>query len=354
MPYRSIKVMRMILLKIKLVITGILTVISIVCLPAYFINGVIAEVPSASAKLIPSSIEDISTRSYHYFTIKEGGEIQNYTQGSYAYDAKNLPIAQNQTICPKQNETIIYIHGEWANEKSAIEQLNRIAMSIGANNYQTCLVGFTWDSNSAISIDGWQIAKTTAENSGLNLAQFILDYKTRCKDTNIRLIAHSLGASVVNSTLVTLNNNEKWNSNGFKITSIHLLGAAINNDAIARNTTLGKAIEKLVGDFYNLYDPEDNMLEYVYNHIENHDALGLLGVQHNLPLPRHYHERNIESELVPISDADANNSLDCFDSFVILPGDNHCGYMGYRMLHPFDNLLRDDGSIDVVVQDWSQ
>jgi hypothetical protein len=147
--------------------------------------------------------------------------------------------------------------------------------------------------------------------------------------------------------LITLNNNEKWNSNGFKITSIHLLGGAINNNAIARNTTLGKAIERVVDD------PEDNMLEYVYDHIENHDALGLLGAQHNLPLPRHYHERNIESELVPIPDADANGSLDCFDSFVILPGDNHCVYMGYRLLHPFEDLLRDDGSIDVVVQDWS-
>jgi hypothetical protein len=75
------------------------------------------------------------------------------------------------------------------------------------------------------------------------------------------------------------------------------------------------------------------MLEYVYSHIENHDALGLhsLGAQHNLPLPRHYHERNTESELVPVPDADANGSLDCFDSFVFLPGDNHCGY---RLLHP--------------------
>lgn len=330
-----------------------LTVISTVCLPICFVNGVIAEVPPGSAKVISSSVEAISTRSYHYFTIKEGKEIQNDSQGAYAYYAKNLPAVQNRTICPKQNETVIYIHGEWTDEKSAIEQLNRIAMSIKANNYEIYLIGFSWDSNSAISKDGWQTAKTAAEKNGLELAQFILDFKTRCKDTNIRLIAHSLGANVINSTLVTLNNDEKWTNNGFKITSIHLLGAAINNNAIARNTTLGKAIEKVVDDFYNLYDPEDNMLEYVYSHIENHDALGLLGAQHNLPLPRHYHERNTESELVPIPDADANGSLDCFDSFVILPGDNHCGYIGYRLLHPFENLIRDDGSMDAVVQDWS-
>lgn len=344
------------LVKTKLMIMGILlclTVTFIVCLPIYFTNGVIAEVPLSSAKAKSSSTGAISTRSYHYFTIKEEKEIQNDSQGAYTYYANNLSIIQNRTICPKQNETAIYIHGEWTDEKSASEQLNRIAMSIRANNYEIYLIGFSWDSNSAISRDGWQTAKIAAEKNGLKLAQIIVDFKTRCKDINIRLIAHSLGANVVNSTLVTLNNNEKWTNNGFKITSVHLLGAAINNNAISRNTTLGKAIEKVVDDFYNLYDPEDNMLEYVYSHIVNQGALGLLGAQHNLPLPRHYHERNIESELVPIPDADANGSLDCFDSFVILPGDNHCGYIGYRLLHPFEDLLRDDGSIDVVVQDWS-
>lgn len=335
--------------KFRLAAIGILACLLSLLLHA--IDAVIAE--TFTVALSPSSM-DIGD---HYFTTSEEEPIQydkNDKQRARMYYLNNIQTTQNETICPEQNETVIYIHGEWTDGKSAFEQLNRIAMSIGANNYQIYLIGFTWDSNSAISRDGWQTAKTTAENNGLDLAQFILDYKTRCKDINVRLIAHSLGASVVNSTLVALNNSEKWNNNGFKIRSVHLLGAAINNNAIASNTTLGQAIEKVVDDFYNLYNPEDNMLEYVYSHIENHNALGLLGAQHNLALPRHYHERNIESELVPIPDADANGSLDCFDSFVILPGDNHCGYMGYRLLHPFENLLRDDGSMDAVVQDWSQ
>jgi hypothetical protein len=57
-----------------------LTVISIVCLPIWYINGAIAQVPPASAKVISSSIEAIWARSYHYFTIKEGKEIQNDSQ----------------------------------------------------------------------------------------------------------------------------------------------------------------------------------------------------------------------------------------------------------------------------------
>jgi esterase/lipase superfamily enzyme len=169
-----------------------LTVTSIVCLPIYFVNGVIAEVPLSSAKVKSSSTDAISTGSYHYFTLKEGKEIQNDSQGAYTYYEQNLSITQKRTICPKQNETAIYIHGEWTDEKSAIEQFNRIAMVIKANNYEIYLIGFTWDSNSAISRDGWQTAKTAAEKNGLELAQFILDFKTRCKDTNIRLIAHSM------------------------------------------------------------------------------------------------------------------------------------------------------------------
>lgn len=38
--------------------------------------------------------------------------------------------------------------------------------------------------------------------------------------------------------------------------------------------------------------------------------------------------------------------------FVLLPGDNHCGYSGFRGLPPFENIPRSDGSMDVVVQDW--
>ena len=40
--------------------------------------------------------------------------------------------------------------------------------------------------------------------------------------------------------------------------------------------------------------------------------------------------------------------------FFLLPGDNHCGYMGFRNLHPFENILRDDGAIDIVVRNWSE
>jgi esterase/lipase superfamily enzyme len=67
-------------------------------------------------------------------------------------------------------------------------------------------------------------------DNGQKLAQFIIDLNNKCKDTEIRLIAHSLAAAVVNSTLITISNNQTPDNNvdnnsNFNIKSVHLLGA---------------------------------------------------------------------------------------------------------------------------------
>ena len=228
-------------------------------------------------------------------------------------------------------------------------------MSLISNNYTIPLIGFSWDSNTPINKDGWVTAKDIAEKNGPKLAQFVLDFKNKCKDTDIRIIAHSLGAEVVNSTLADLSSNQQWDEkSGLNITSVHLLGAAIDRSSVAANTTFGKAIDKLVDDFYNLRNSEDNMLEYVYRSVEERDALGLLGISHSMPLPKNYFEREVNSEIPPIQDVDGNSKLDCFDFFVILPGDNHCGYIGSRGFSPFPSIPRNDGAIDIIVQDWSE
>jgi alpha/beta hydrolase family protein DUF900 len=303
------------------------------------------------ARTFDSYKNTVSTRGH--FDLATGELIPGHNSTDYLYynnfSGNATGDAQNALICPPQKEIVIYIHGDWADEASANEQVNRTAMSLESNKYTIPLTSFSWDSNTPFSKEGWKDAKAIAASNGPKLAQFILDFKDKCKESNIRLIAHSLGAAVVNSTVVSLSNNPNTD---FNITSVHLLGAAIDRGEIASNATFGKAIEKVVDKFYNLRSPEDNMLEYIYRHIENEDALGLLGIQHSLPLPRDYNERQVDTEIPPIQDADGNSKLDCFDFFVLLPGDNHCGYMGFRGLSPLDNIVRDDGSMDVVVQDW--
>ena len=92
------------------------------------------------------------------------------------------------------------------------------------------------------------------------ILKFILDFKNKCQQSNIRIIAHSLGASVVNGTLISLDNNQIWKNNGFTIRSVHLLGAAVNSNTPSRNTPFGEAIERVVDKFYNVYDPRDDLL----------------------------------------------------------------------------------------------
>ena len=299
----------------------------------------------------------ISTRG-HFNYHSAGQLIQGHNITYYAYSSdladNNISKISNKFTCPPEKEIAIYIHGAWLDEQAANEQFNRTTMSLISNNYMIPLMGFNWDSNTPINKGGWEIAKNIAEKNGPKLAQFVLDFKNKCMDTDIRFIAHSLGAEVVNRPASLSSNQQRDEKSGLNITSIHLLGAAIDRSSVAANTTFGKTIDKMVGDFYNLRNSEDNMLEYVYRFVEKRDALGLLGISHSMPLPKNYFEREVNSEIPPIQDVDGNSKLDCFDFFVILPGDNHCGYVGARGLSPFETIPRNDGAIDIIVQDWSE
>ena len=51
------------------------------------------------------------------------------------------------------------------------------------------------------------MAKTNAKENGPKLAQYIVDFNNKCPNTNIHVIAHSLGAAVVDSALVILDKN---------------------------------------------------------------------------------------------------------------------------------------------------
>jgi hypothetical protein len=320
---------------------------------------VLAQTPTLTTTNTVYHIGDIVSTRGHFNYLTTGELISGHNRTDYEYYNDNTSGIQSEIICPSQKEIAIYIHGVWTDETLANEQFDRTAKSLAANNYSIPLIGFSWDSNTPLNKDGWEIAKNIARDNGQKLAQFIIDFKNKCKDTEIRLIAHSLAAVVVNSTLVTISNNQTLDNNvdnnsNFNIKSVHLLGAAMDRNVAASNTTFGKSIENVVDNFYNLRNPEDNMLEYVYRYLENRDAIGLLGIQHSLPIPREYSERQVDSEIPPIPDADSNAKFDCFDFFVLLHGDNHCGYIGFRNLNPFGNILRDDGAIDVVVRNWSE
>ena len=273
--------------------------------------------------------------------------------------------------CPP--EIVIYIHGFNRDRTEAGEEFDRIQKSLILNNYTTDLVGFSWNSNTGAN---YELAKMNAMANGPELAKFINELKLKCP-TTIRLISHSLGAVVVESTLINLdkmqqglNMNTSFN-NSKKIMSVHLLGAAIDNKTVAKNTPFGNAIAHVVDKFYNLYNPEDDGLE-INTLYENKIPVGLLGVSlknatlNYYPLglvgvspasenhPSNYYQTNVVNEIIPVSDADGDGNVEeCFENTkpVIKEGDNHCGYIGFRQ--PFMPFLIDDGAMRVVVGNWT-
>jgi uncharacterized protein YcfL len=252
--------------------------------------------------------------------------------------AVNFTLTKFGSDC--SNKVAIYIHGFNRNDSEAKEEFNRIQTSLTYNNYRIPLIGFSWDSKVL-----WEQAKINAKENGPKLADYIISFHNKCPDTKIHLIAHSLGASVVDKALVILDKNTKWNNS--KIASVHLLGAAINNNLIEKDKDFGNATENIVEKFYNLYDPEDDGLKV--NQLENPQPLGLVGAE-KVNVPSNYNEENVVYEILPFSDADGDgNTEECFEDInpVKVWGDNHCGYIGFRQ--PFSNSLLDDGAMNIVV-----
>ena len=299
-----------------------------------------------------------------------------------------------------QQEAVIYIHGVWtAKDKvdedaknmfeNAPEIFERAKLSLENSDYTFPVIGFSWDSDTTISSQGWDYAKIIAKENGPKLAKFILDLKDNCTQTKIRLIAHSLGARVALSSLDSLNKNQIWNANDFKITSVHLMGAAVDNDEVSKNAhdvfssggikaAHGKAIEEQVLYFYNLFNSDDDTLEpgyslYVdcfndveiqpvyYPCFEQNYALGQTGIRSSIfdiDVPENYDDLPVKQEIRNIRNADADNE-GCdlkyypnpwYPSYFICSitekGDNHLGYVGFR--GSTDSLI-DNGAMNIVV-----
>lgn len=136
--------------------------------------------------------------------------------------------------CSQEQEAVIYVHGVWTAKdrtdevakqmfENVPEIVDRARLSLESLEYMFPVIGFSWDSDTEISSSGWNYAKIIPKENGPKLAQFILDLKESCPQTEIRLIAHSLGAMVILNSLDSLHNNQIWNGNNFSIASVHLM-----------------------------------------------------------------------------------------------------------------------------------
>jgi hypothetical protein len=327
---------------------------------------------------------------------RTGSTSENQVQllllvNSSAYNTTTIPVEllrANNINC--LGEGAIYIHGVWTPREEAIEQAERIDLSLPSNKKMP-LFALLWEGNTILSPFGWDKAKNNADAAGHELADIIAESKGVCPNDKIRLIAHSLGSRVVLSALDSLeNNNTRWKEEQFNVTSVHLMGAAVDDEKVSKNQSdidyspfddekvYGNAIERNVINFTNLYNPEDDMLERVdpdeeradiqmdvYPYYEKDDALGSRGIIQNASInvvdrPSNYNETNVEKEILEIKDANGDGECDIFPSYCIIStnnrGDNHLGYMGFRDSTNSSKLIPNDGdgAINIVVSDWQK
>jgi pimeloyl-ACP methyl ester carboxylesterase len=302
-------------------------------------------------------------------------EVQGPGYGNYNFSN----TADLFSSCPE--EIAVFVHGWNANESQAKEQVDRVKMSLENNSYTYPLVGYSWDSNNV-----WIASQYIAKWNGPVLADFILNMTDSCnidkgKDMQIRLIGHSLGSRVILSSLDSLLKNETLNKNNTSIASVHLMGAAVDDEEVTKDpknilsdftnwgtvkSDYGTAIEKVVVNFYNLHNPEDYIFEpnvtpayEIYPAFEGDSALGQSGYQTlpwniNSSLPNNYHQINVEKEIPANDDADGDGKCDYplgDKCAVSKEGDNHRGYMGFRNSTDTTKLVN-NGVIDIVIKSW--
>jgi hypothetical protein len=339
---------------------------------------------------LPSQELTLSTRGF--FNLNTG----DITGLGRTHSSAVQDFQLDQQSCP--TDLAIYVHGVWAEEDEAKEQYGRVKGSyqlalgeLGHNMQSMPMLLYTWDSDTIRDLQGvgWNIAKRIANDNGRFLANSIININNDCQShTGIHIIAHSLGARVVLSTL-----HELGTSN-LKIKSVHFMGAAVDDEKVSKNPSdadnsspsdngivYGMDIENHVTVFHNLFDPEDNYLQsgrtpYYYPFYENDSALGQMGADRTIvDLPRNYRQENVQNELpedhtIDFTDADGDDQCDLNDrilGYTWIPvwpfftpiwgcgidgvGDNHRGYMGFR--DHSSGLIVDNGVMDIVAQHWS-
>jgi esterase/lipase superfamily enzyme len=186
---------------------------------------------SCNTSIVTSLPEETEKIPLHYVSTRDPqSTTYEIVTGPVGYGNE---IYQNLSELTCQNETVIFVHGWEESEDNVKERLNRVRLSLENNSFIHPLIGFSWPSDT-----DWFSARSIATEHGSNFAKLISNVKNECPSTDIRLLAHSLGARVVLSSLDILHENQTWNNNNnnnFTIKSTDFLGAAVDDEEVSTN-----------------------------------------------------------------------------------------------------------------------
>ena len=199
----------------------------------------------------------ISTRGF--YDLYSGKTIENEPYRLY-------PKRDFEALIDSKDITIM-IHGLRNNASGALTKFVIAKKRLVQLGYKNPVIGYSYDSNTTgvqyitSALHALYTGVTIANKNGRNLARFITDFKRKSPNTKIRVIGHSLGAHVIQSTIKNLAKNVK---NKGIIEAVYFFGGSIPNDALS--TRNGIAAQKIVATkIRNYYSPHDDVLSLVDN-----------------------------------------------------------------------------------------
>jgi len=179
-------------------------------------------------------------------------------------------------------EITIMIHGLRNNKEAAVNKFAIAKRRLKQLRYKHPVIGFSYDSNTKGAhlkkqeLKALRVGEMIARKNGKNLSQFIMDFKKHSPETKIRLIGHSLGSTVIVSTIKNLARKQK---NKNIVESVHFFGASIQSDS-TKPKKYGNALQKIVhSKVVNCYSPWDEVLKYANDKYPAIDPLGLCGAR---------------------------------------------------------------------------
>jgi hypothetical protein len=158
-------------------------------------------------------------------------------------------------------EITIMIHGLRNNASGALTKFVIAKRRLAHLGYKYPVIGYSYDSNTAgaLYLMRLHIGVTIANKNGRNLARFVTDFKRKSPGTKIRLMGHSLGAHVIQSTIKNLARNAK---NSGILEAVYFFGGSIPSNALSPRN--GSATQKIVTTkIRNYYSPYDDVLSLV-------------------------------------------------------------------------------------------
>jgi len=191
------------------------------------------------------------------------------TRGFYDLYSGRTIKHESYSLYPKRDfdaligskEITIMIHGLRNNASGALTKFVIAKRRLAHLGYKRPVIGYSYDSNTtcALYIMRLHTGVTIANKNGRNLARFVTDFKRKSPGTKIRLMGHSLGAHVIQSTIKNLARNAK---NSGILEAVYFFGGSIPSNALSPRN--GSAAQKIVTTkIRNYYSPYDDVLSLV-------------------------------------------------------------------------------------------